>query len=148
MALKGRHWVGIWLLAGLAALWLVIWRQTDGLRAARALTQARERRAALEGTRSDLQRRIRDAESRALLIPRAQRRLGLRQPADTEIILLPVPSAGGGAGGGGGRCRHGQPPRSHPPPPAPGAARPPGPRGPRAPSAARPRRTLGPRSAR
>ncbi|OLC07298.1 MAG: hypothetical protein AUH42_03865 [Gemmatimonadetes bacterium 13_1_40CM_70_11] len=99
MALHGRHWLGIWLLAGLAALWLVIWRQTDGLRAARALTQARERRAALEGTRSDLQRRIRDAESRALLIPRAQRRLGLRQPADTEIILLPVPSAGGGAGG-------------------------------------------------
>src|SRR2546428_8673562 len=119
MALKGRHWVGIWLLAGLAALWLVIWRQTDGLRAARALTQARERRAALEGTRSDLQRRIRDAESRALLIPRAQRRLGLRQPADTEIILLPVPSAGGGAGGGGGAGPLAKPPPRVPPLPTP-----------------------------
>ncbi len=99
MALKGRHWLGLWLLAGLAALWLVIWRQTDGLRAARALVQARESRAALEGKRSALQRRIRDAESRALLIPRAQQYLGLRQPADTEIILLPVPAVGGGRGG-------------------------------------------------
>ena len=92
MALKGRHWLGLWLLAALAALSLVIWRQTDGLRAARALAEARERHASLEGTRSELQRRIRDAESRAVLIPRAQQRLGLRQPADTEIILLPVPS--------------------------------------------------------
>src|SRR2546422_11539648 len=99
MALKGRHWLGLWLLAALAALSLVIWRQTDGLRAARALAEARERRASLEGTRSELQRRIRDAESRAVLIPRAQQRLGLRQPADTEIILLPVPSGGGGGGG-------------------------------------------------
>src|SRR5947209_9891179 len=96
MALKGRHWLGLWLLAALAALSLVIWRQTDGLRAARALAEARERHASLEGTRSELQRRIRDAESRAVLIPRAQQRLGLRQPADTEIILLPVPSGGGG----------------------------------------------------
>src|SRR5207245_4825811 len=102
MALKGRHWLGLWLLAALAALSLVIWRQTDGLRAARALAEARERRASLEGTRSELQRRIRDAESRAVLIPRAQQRLGLRQPADTEIILLPVPSGGGGGTGAPG----------------------------------------------
>src|SRR2546422_6321836 len=105
MALKGRHWLGLWLLAALAALSLVIWRQTDGLRAARALAEARERHASLEGTRSELQRRIRDAESRAVLIPRAQQRLGLRQPADTEIILLPVPS-----GGGGGTTRTPSPP--------------------------------------
>src|SRR2546428_10222779 len=113
MALKGRHWLGLWLLAALAALSLVIWRQTDGLRAARALAEARERHASLEGTRSELQRRIRDAESRAVLIPRAQQRLGLRQPADTEIILLPVPS-----GGGGGPCPQRVPPRGPRGPPA------------------------------
>jgi hypothetical protein len=94
MALKGRHWLGLWLLTALAALWLVIWRQTDGLRAARALAETRQRRAGLEGRRSELQRRIRDAESRAVLIPRALQ-LGLRQPADTEIILLPAPPPGG-----------------------------------------------------
>src|SRR2546425_1337756 len=147
MALHGRHWLGIWLLAGRAGPWPGIWRQTDGLRAARALTQARERRAALEGTRSDLQRRIRDAESRALLIPRAQQRLGLRQPADTEIILLPVPSGGGG--GGEPPLGEAPPPPPHPPslvpspPVGPRRARGPRPGGPGQRGARAPRRPRG-----
>jgi len=91
MALKGRHWLAFWLLAVLGALSLVVWRQTDGLRAARVLREAREQRAALEGKKSELERRIRTAESRAVLVPRAQQG-GLRQPADTEIILFPVPT--------------------------------------------------------
>lgn len=89
--LKGRHWLALWLVALLAALWLVIARQTASLNAARALTDLRQERAQLEGRRADLERRIRTAESRAVLLPRAQR-LGLRLPADTEIILVPVPS--------------------------------------------------------
>ena len=89
MAVKGRHWVAFWLVALLAALWAVIARQTAALNAARALTDLREERAALEGRRADLDRRVRTAQSRAVLWPRAQRQ-GLRLPADTEIILLPV----------------------------------------------------------
>jgi len=50
---------------------------------------ADRRRANLEGHRADLERRIRAAESRAVLVPRAQR-LGLRLPSDSEIILLPL----------------------------------------------------------
>jgi len=89
MAVKGRHWVAVWLVVLLAALWAVIARQTASLNAARALTDLRAERANLEGRRAELERRIRTAQSRAVLLPRAQR-LGLRQPADTEIILLPV----------------------------------------------------------
>jgi hypothetical protein len=89
MAVKGRHWIAFWLVALLAALWAVIARQTAALNAARALTEQREERAALEGRRSELDRRVRNAQSRAVLLPRAQR-LGLRLPADTEIILLPA----------------------------------------------------------
>ncbi|HXM38082.1 MAG TPA: hypothetical protein VN908_05400 [Gemmatimonadales bacterium] len=89
MAVKGRHWVAFWLIALLAALWAVIARQTAALNAARALTDLREERSALEGRRADLDRRVRTAQSRAVLLPRAQRQ-GLRLPADTEIILLPV----------------------------------------------------------
>src|SRR2546428_66322 len=44
----------------------------------------------LEGHRAALERRMRAAESRAGLVPRAQR-LGLRLPSDSEIILLPLP---------------------------------------------------------
>lgn len=90
MAVKGRHWIAFWLVALLAALWAVIARQTAALNAARALTEQREERAALEGRRSELDRRVRNAQSRAVLLPRAER-LGLRLPADTEIILLPAP---------------------------------------------------------
>src|SRR5204863_9695721 len=88
---KGRHWIPFWLVALLAALWLVIARQTAALNAARELTSLREERAALEGRRADLDRRVRTAQSRSVLLPRA-RRQGLRLPADTEIILIPAPT--------------------------------------------------------
>ena len=88
--IKGRHWLALWLVALLAALWVVIARQTASLNAARALADLRAERADLEGRRAELARRIRTAGSRAVLLPRAER-LGLRLPADTEIILIPVP---------------------------------------------------------
>jgi len=91
MAVRGRHWIAFWLVALLAALWAVIARQTASLNAARALADLREQRASLEGHRADLERRVRTAQSRAVLLPRAQRQ-GLRLPADTEIILIPAPA--------------------------------------------------------
>ncbi|OLB49036.1 MAG: hypothetical protein AUI08_09265 [Gemmatimonadetes bacterium 13_2_20CM_2_65_7] len=89
MAFRGRHWIAFWLVALLAALWAVIARQTASLNAARALADLREQRASLEGHRADLDRRVRTAQSRSVLLPRAQRH-GLRLPADTEIIFLPT----------------------------------------------------------
>jgi len=89
MRLRGRHWIAFWLVALLGALWLVIARQTAALNDARALAGLREERASLEGRRADLERRVRSGQSRSVLVPRAQRQ-GLRLPADTEIILLPV----------------------------------------------------------
>src|SRR5258706_14442675 len=92
MTFRGRHWIAFWLVALLAALWLVIARQTSALNSARALADLREERAALEGRRADLDRRVRTAQSRAVLLPRA-RKQGLRLPADTEIILIPAPGS-------------------------------------------------------
>jgi len=91
MALKGRHWAAVWLLAFLAVAWIVIARQTSAIRAARALTALREEHANLAGHGADLERRIRAATSRSNLMRRA-RASGLRLPADTEIILLPAPN--------------------------------------------------------
>ncbi|HEU5260912.1 MAG TPA: hypothetical protein VFU41_05735 [Gemmatimonadales bacterium] len=96
MTLSGRHWIAVWLVAFLAVTWLVYARQTAAIRDARALAETRARRATLEGHRADLERRIRTAQSRAVLVPRAQAGLGLRLPADTEIILLPLPVPGSG----------------------------------------------------
>lgn len=75
----------------LASLSLVIARQTASLNAARELNDLREERASLEGRRADLERRVRTAQSRTVLLPKA-RKQGLRLPADTEIILIPTPS--------------------------------------------------------
>ena len=90
MAAKGRHWIALWLLAALATLWAVVARQTAAYGLARELNDVRTARATLEGHRADLERRINHARSRAVLVPRAQA-LGLRAPADSEIVLLPVP---------------------------------------------------------
>ncbi len=99
MALRGRHRFFLWLLAACAALWLVIWRQTDSFRVARTLNEVRTQRVLLEGQRANLERRIRSAESRDALIPRAAARLGLRAPRDSEIfrITVPAPSPAPGA---------------------------------------------------
>ncbi|HEX4574823.1 MAG TPA: hypothetical protein VH158_06805 [Gemmatimonadales bacterium] len=94
MRLKGRHWVAVWLVAFLATTWVVYARQTAAIRAARELGDLRTRHANLEGQTADLERRIRAAQSRAVLVPRAQARLGLHLPSDSEIILLPAPGNG------------------------------------------------------
>jgi hypothetical protein len=94
VTLRGRHWVAAWLVAFLAVTWVVYGRQTAAIRAARALAELRARRANLAGHRTELERRIRAAVSRAVLVPRAQVKLGLRLPADTEIVFLPLPGTG------------------------------------------------------
>ncbi len=90
MTLKGRHWLTAGLLAFLVSAAIVQARTTAGFRAARGLEEARTARAAAEARRGELERRIRTARSREVLVPRAER-LGLRLPSDSEIVLLPAP---------------------------------------------------------
>jgi len=94
VAFKGRHWVMLWLLAFLVAAGSVVARQTAALRIARALNQARDSLSSLQSRRADFERRLRQAASRTVLVPRAQA-LGLRLPADSEIVILPVPDTSG-----------------------------------------------------
>lgn len=91
MRFKGRHWL-IALLAGfLAVAGTVSVRQQSALRAARALEEARNERAALQGRRAELERSIRVASTREALGSRVARRVGLRPAADSEIVMLRVP---------------------------------------------------------
>ena len=91
MTLKGRHWVAIWLAGFLAVAAIVVWRQGAAYAAARELSALGEARAALEVTKVASTGAIRRAKSRAVLVPLAERRLGLRLPQDTEIIILQDP---------------------------------------------------------
>lgn len=92
MAAKGRHWLLLWLLFALVILVWVNARQTSSVVLAGTLREVRARRLAVEAERTGFARRLHEAESRAVLIPRAEA-LGLRQPVDSEIINLQSPPA-------------------------------------------------------
>ena len=91
MRLKGRHWVFLWLLIFLAGALVVVARQTTALHTARRLYHLREERSSLEARRAELERRIRLASSRQVLVPMAEREFGLHEPADSEFVLFPMP---------------------------------------------------------
>ncbi|MFB3111099.1 MAG: hypothetical protein ACE10G_03610 [Gemmatimonadales bacterium] len=94
MKLKGRGWVAVWLLSFLGVLTWVVARQTASHLITTELRDAQQQRSALEAQRAELLRRIQEAGSRAVLVPRAET-LGLRLPADSEIIIVQVPSREG-----------------------------------------------------
>ena len=81
----------LWLLIFLCVLLAIASRQTSGFRTARRLRDLREERTALEARRGELERRIRQASSRQVLVPIAERVLGLHQPADSEFVLFTLP---------------------------------------------------------
>jgi hypothetical protein len=83
--------VTLWLLFVLAVLAWVVARQTAAHVRASRLEEVRAARSLKEAQRADLLRRIREAESRAVLVPRAES-LGLRVPADSEIVILDAPT--------------------------------------------------------
>ncbi len=95
VAARGRFWVVLWLL--LFVLPTLVWvtaRQTSALVAAAELNELRDQRSAMEARRAQLLQRVRKAESRGVLVPRAES-LGLRTAADSEIVILEVPLRGG-----------------------------------------------------
>ena len=87
MRLKGRIWIAIWLAFALVVLAWVVSRDTSGFKTATELRNLRNARSVQQAEKADLIRRIREAVSRAVLIPRAES-MGLRLPADSEIVIL------------------------------------------------------------
>ena len=92
---KGRHWLALWLGLFLAIAAIVIARDTVSYRTARRLAEFRQQRLTLEAERAELIRRIRLASSREVLVPKAERRLGLHRPSDTEYVLFRLPPVEG-----------------------------------------------------
>jgi cell division protein FtsL len=74
----------------LAALTLVIWRQSNALETLRELDKLRDTRALTEAERSDLLRKIEHLESRNHVVNAARDRLGMRVPLANEIVILPL----------------------------------------------------------
>jgi hypothetical protein len=83
----------LWLVLLLGVLVAITARQTAGFRTARRLRELREERLALESRRAELERRIRAASSRQVLVPLVERTLGLHEPVDSEFVLFALPPA-------------------------------------------------------
>jgi hypothetical protein len=91
VSLKGRHFLALWLAGFLAVASVVVWRQSAARAAADELRALEVARGALEATKATAAGEILKARSRAVLVPLAERRLGLRLPQDSEIIILQDP---------------------------------------------------------
>jgi cell division protein FtsL len=103
---------GLLFLLLLGSLTAVVWRQSRALEMQRALEVVRAERVLEESRRSSLSRRVEQLESRSRVSDAASKRLGMRLPSGSEIVILPMgeptPSAlvagvaaGSGAGEGG-----------------------------------------------
>jgi cell division protein FtsL len=66
----------------------VIARRTFGINQARTLRALERQRSAAAAERVKLEAEIRDASSRARLVPIAQQRLQMYVPADSQVIIL------------------------------------------------------------
>ena len=91
---KGRSVVALALLGFVLVATSVIWRRIYGIEQSAELTQLRREQTELEAQKLRLEGEIRDAASRARIAPLAERRLGMKVPNDSQVILLPRPTPG------------------------------------------------------
>lgn len=88
-SLAGTSRVALAVAALLASLSFVSWRQKEALDTLRDLEGLEQETRLEEATRDELEGRIRLLQSRSRVIREAERRLGLREPEDSEVVTLP-----------------------------------------------------------
>ena len=96
VAAGGRLRFALVLLGFVAVASMVVLRRTAGIRAARELQAMETRRSSLIAERSRLESDIRLASGRARLQAIAESRLGMRVPAEDQVVYLNRGSRGAG----------------------------------------------------
>jgi cell division protein FtsL len=79
------------LVVLLCALAVVVGRQTTGVALQREIRELEGERAVAEAARLELETRIQSLQSRARVVRVARERLGMHLPADSEVVLVPLP---------------------------------------------------------
>ncbi len=93
---RGPVVIAGWLLLLLASLSFVTWRQTRGVEMEKSLRALEVERGVAEAERIASVRRIEELRSRSRILGVAKDRLGMRLPADREIVFIPLrPSPAG-----------------------------------------------------
>lgn len=89
----GKRWgtrsiIAAVLVSFLAVATGVIARRTFGINQSRSLRALERQRDAVDAARVQLEAEIRDASSRARLVPIAEQRLHMYVPPDSQVIIL------------------------------------------------------------
>ena len=90
---RGRPIVALVLVGFVLLATGVIWRRSFGIAQSRELRELDKQRLELEAQKARLEAEIRDLSSRAKLAPIAEQRLNMHVPNDSQVIILPRPSA-------------------------------------------------------
>ena len=90
---SGRGWGKLSIIAAVLVSFLavatgVIARRTFGISQSRTLRTLERQRDAVDAARVKLEAEIRDASSRARLVPLAEQRLHMYVPPDSQVIIL------------------------------------------------------------
>jgi hypothetical protein len=86
--LAGTSFVATAAAALLGSLSLVAWRQARAMEALEHLDHLRREVTLGEAEETDLVRRVQFLESRGRVVPEAERKLGMRMPEASEIVIL------------------------------------------------------------
>lgn len=86
--MRGRSVILLSLATLVIVGWIVIWRRSYGYTESNVVRVMERRLASLAAERVRLEGDIRDASSRARLGGVAESRLGMRVPADTQVVII------------------------------------------------------------
>jgi len=92
---RGRFTVAAGLILFVIVSSAVIARRSYGHREGEAITALQRRKASLESERVRLGQQIRDGSSRSVIVPLAERRLGMHLPSESQIVMLKGSGSGG-----------------------------------------------------
>ena len=87
--MRGRSVILLTLAALVMVGWTIIWRRSYGYTESTVVRGMEQKLGALAAERVKLQGDIRDASSRARLGSVAEKKLGMRVPADTQVVIMP-----------------------------------------------------------
>jgi len=76
------------LLAFVCIASLVIWRRSVGVSTAKAMRDVTTEKRALESQKITLEKKLRDAQSRAVVVTEAERRLGFHVASDSQSRVI------------------------------------------------------------
>lgn len=89
--IKGRTLVALGLLTFMVVASLVVWRRSVGVASAKAMATSLTEKRSLDAERLNLERELREAQTRRRVVVEAERRLGMHVASDSQTRVVTAP---------------------------------------------------------